>query len=119
MPMQVSTGAELRCTFGAAPAEFSASGEAVTATTPAGTITDVEEENIPPFGMCSAPSNPDVIAAQGSPVPCVPVLIPWTPGAERVTINGIPALTDDSECICSWAGVITVSDAGQEQVTVE
>jgi len=119
MPLQVSTGAEVTCTFGAVPSVFSASSENVAATTPAGVITDVAPENIPPFGMCSAPSNPEVIAAQGSPVPCVPVLSPWTPGAAGVKINGVSALDDASECMCAWAGVVTVTSPGQERVTTE
>ena len=119
MAVQVSTGAEVMCTFGAAPAVFSASSENVAATTPAGVITDVEPENIPTFGMCTAPTNPEVIAAFGSPVPCVPVLTPWTPGATGVMINDIPALDDASVCMCSWAGVVTVGDPGQERVTTE
>jgi hypothetical protein len=60
-----------------------------------------------------------VIAAQGSPVPCVPVLTPWAPGAVGVTINGVTALDDESECVCAWAGFITVSDPGQVRVTTE
>jgi hypothetical protein len=125
MAVQVATGAEVMCTFGDAPAVFSASSENVAATTPAGVITDVEVENIPPFGMCSAPTNPEVISATAAalgvltPVPCFPVLTPWTPGAVGVTINGVAALDDESECMCAWAGVITVSDPGQERVTTE
>jgi hypothetical protein len=123
MAMQVSTGAEVQCAFGDAPAVFSASNENVAATTPAGVVTDVEPENIPPFGMCSSPSNPEVAAATAAalgtltPVPCVPVLSPWAPGAAGVTINGITALDDGSECMCAWAGVITVTNPGQERVT--
>jgi len=45
------------------------------------------------------------------------VLMPWTPGAAGVAINGISALDDASECMCAWAGVITVGDPGQERVT--
>jgi hypothetical protein len=45
--------------------------------------------------------------------------MPWTPGAALVTIDGVPALDDTSECMCAWAGVVTVSDPGQESVTVE
>lgn len=119
MALQVSTGAEVTCTFGAAPAVFIASSENVSATTPAGVITDVEVDNIPTFDMCSAPTNPEVIAALGSPVPCVPVLTPWTPGAVGVTINGVTALDDASVCMCSWAGVVTVGDPGQERVATE
>jgi hypothetical protein len=118
MAVQVSTGAELLCTFGAAPAVFNASSLDVSATTPAGVIIDVTPENIPTFGMCSSPGNP-AVAATGVPVPCLPVLMPWTPGAALVTIDGIPALDDTSECMCAWAGVITVSDPGQLSVTTE
>jgi hypothetical protein len=125
MAVQVCTGAEVECSFGAAPAVFSASGENVAATAPAGVITDVGPENIPPFGMCSAPANPEVISATAAalgvltPVPCVPVLMPWTPGAASVAINGIPALDDESVCTCAWAGVVTVTDPGQVRVTTE
>ncbi|HXT94600.1 MAG TPA: DUF4280 domain-containing protein [Trebonia sp.] len=124
MAVQVSTGAQVECSFGAAPAVFSASGENVAATTAAGVVTDVEEENIPSFGMCSAPTNPDVMAATAAalgtltPAPCVPVLSPWTPGALRVTVNGVAALGSDSKCMCDWAGVIQVIDPGQERVTI-
>lgn len=125
MGVLVSTGALVECAFGAAPCEFAASGENVSATTPTGVITDVEAENIPTFGMCSAPANPEVIAATAAalgvltPVPCTPVLMPWTPGAVGVTINGVPALDDESVCMCAWAGVITVTDPGQVRVTTE
>jgi uncharacterized Zn-binding protein involved in type VI secretion len=118
MGVQVSTGAELACTFGLVPAVFSASSVDVAATTPAGVVTDVTVANIPSFGMCSAPTNPGVIAA-GVPVPCLPVLMPWTPGSARVTINGVPALDDASQCTCAWAGVVTVSSPGQVLVTTE
>ena len=125
MAVQVATGALVMCVFGDAPAEFTASGENVAATTPAGVITDVGPENIPTFGMCTAPANPEVIAATSAalgvptPAPCLPVLSPWTPGAAGVQINGVAALDDESECRCAWAGVITVTDPGQARVITE
>jgi len=118
MAVQVSTGAQVQCSFGTLPAVFDASGLKVSATTSAGVIADVTTENIPTFGMCSAPTNPAVISAGGS-APCLPVLTPWTPGAARVTINGVNALDDASQCTCSWAGIVTVSSAGQQRVTIE
>lgn len=73
--------------------------------------------NVPPFGMCQTLANPQVAsatsAAQGvlTPVPCLPVLAaPWSPGASVVTVDDVPALTDDSTCTCSWTGVIEVTD---------
>ncbi len=125
MPYQVSTGAAVACTFGAAPAEFTASSVDVAATTSAGVITDVSPENIPTFGMCTSLANPTVATATAAasgvlvPQPCVPELSPWTPGAARVTINAISALDDSSQCICAYGGVITVSFPGQAQVTTE
>jgi hypothetical protein len=119
MAAQVSTGAEVLCSFGTIPAVFDASGVEVSATTPAGVITDVTAANLPTFGMCSAPTNPAVVTAGGFPVPCLPVLTPWTPGAARVTINSVNALDDASQCTCSWAGIVTVSSPGQLRVTIE
>lgn len=121
----VVTGAALQCSMGTSPATFTASGTSVSATTPAGVITDVDPSAIPTFGMCQSPANPQVAsataAAEGvlTPQPCVPVLSPWTPGASRVTIGGTPALDDASQCMCSWAGTVTVTSAGQTSVTLQ
>jgi len=126
MGVLVATGAQVECSFGDMPGVFIASAERVAATAPAGVITDVEDENITPFGMCSAPTNPEVITATAAaggtelvPVPCVTVLSPWAPGAVGVTINGVTALDDESDCLCAWAGVVSVTDPGQERVTIE
>jgi hypothetical protein len=118
MAAQVVTGAAVVCTFGTTAAEFSASSLDVAATAPAGVVTDVTVANIPTFGMCSAPANPAVIAAQ-SPAPCLPVLSPWTPGSARVRVDGVSALDDASQCVCAWGGVVTVSSPGQVDVTTE
>ena len=119
MAVQVCTGAMVACTFGVAPAVFTASSVDVDATAPAGVITDVSVENIPTFGMCVSPANPAVSVNPAHTAPCIPVLQPWTPGSARVTIDGIPALDDASECMCAWTGVVTVSSPGQEQVITE
>jgi len=75
--------------------------------------------NIPTLGMCKTQSNPQVAAATSAamgvltPQPCIPVTTSaWSPGASKVTINGIKALTDDSKCSCTWGGSITIQDAG-------
>jgi hypothetical protein len=106
--------------MGASPATFTASGQAVTAQTGAGVVTDIAAENIVTFGMCMSPANPAVAAAMGAPQPCMPVIpAPWSPGSSSVTINGVPALDDSSQCLCTWNGVITVTDAGQTQTTIQ
>ncbi|MGO9080754.1 MAG: DUF4280 domain-containing protein [Streptosporangiaceae bacterium] len=112
MPNLVCTGATLQCSFGAAPSTFAATGIQTSAGSPVGVVSDVTPANVPPFGLCSSPSNPQVAAAEG-PVPCVPVLAPWTPGSARVTISEVSALDDSCTCTCAWAGVVTVSAAGQ------
>jgi Domain of unknown function (DUF4280) len=113
MPDLVCTGATLQCSFGTTPATFSASGIQTSAGGPAGVVTDITLANVPPFGLCTSPSNPQVAAAN-APQPCVPVLVaPWQPGSARVTISGVSALDDSCTCTCTWGGVVTVSAAGQ------
>jgi len=117
MPPLVNMGAQIKCSFGAAPSSLvvipkgpPVNGESK----PAATIMDFAPiANIPPFGMCTAPTNPQVIAAQGAPVPCLPVTTgPWKPGASKTMINKLPALTKNDMCMCAWAGVITVVNPG-------
>lgn len=93
---------------------------------PAATIMDnIPMKNIPPFAMCSAPSNPAVIAATAAklgvftPAPCVPVTsAPWMPGSATVMIKNKPALNSTSKLMCNWGGVIQVTFAGQATVNV-
>jgi hypothetical protein len=128
MPIQVISGAALACSFGAAPSELTVLpvSQVSCSKMPAATISDfVPVENIAPFGMCSSPTNPEVIAATTAalgvptPAPCVPATTtPWTPGAPTVSYGKINALNDASTCLCSWAGVITITDPGQAQTTV-
>jgi hypothetical protein len=119
----VCTGATLQCSFGTSPATFAASGVDVSATSPAGVVTDVSAENVPPFGLCLSLANPAVAAASSAgplvPQPCVPVLSPWTAGSAEVTIGGVCALDDASQCSCAWGGVVTVGSAGQVSASVQ
>jgi hypothetical protein len=122
MPNQVCTGALMTCTFGAAPSTFNATPRPVqTSSMTAGVITDnIPIANVPPFGMCSTPSNPAVASATAAalgvltPMPCVPVLpAPWAPGVPTVLITNIPALDDTCKLTCMWGGVISLTFAGQ------
>jgi hypothetical protein len=128
MPELVVNGAQLTCTFGMAPSPLTvipsgppmqAGGQLIAK------ITDVAPTvNVAPFGMCSAPSNPAVIAAtsaaQGvfTPAPCIPATAsPWAPGSPKVTVGGVPAVTSTCRLICTWGGQISVVQAGQVKVT--
>jgi hypothetical protein len=123
MPDLVCTGAALQCSFGTTPATFAASGNQVSAGSPVGVVTDVAAANVPPFGMCTSLSNPQVASATAAasgtltPQPCQPVLSPWSPGSAQVTVGGVSAVDDSSQCNCTWGGVVTVSDAGQASVS--
>jgi uncharacterized protein DUF4280 len=121
---QVVNGAPMTCSFGASPASLIVlpEGRVNVGSQPAATIMDfVPTENIPPFGMCSTLSNPQVAsattAAQGvlTPQPCIPVTTsPWVPaGAPTVMVGGQPALDNNCTCMCAWGGVIKFTAPGQ------
>ncbi len=97
-----------------------------TVNNPAATIMDnIPMTNVMPFGMCTTPSNPQVAAAtaaaQGvlTPQPCIPVTTaPWTPGSPTVMIKNKPTLNSSSTLMCTWGGVISVTNPGQMTVKV-
>ncbi|MCK5798641.1 MAG: DUF4280 domain-containing protein [Deltaproteobacteria bacterium] len=126
MAQVVIAGAMLQCSFGVAPSSLVVLplGRPM-APMPVATIMDNKPiANILPFGMCSAPSNPTVIAATAAalgvftPAPCVPnTVAPWIPGATKVLVGGIPALTNACTLMCMWGGAISITNAGQMKVT--
>ncbi len=128
MAQLVVMGAGLKCSFGIAPSSLVVIPSAMVngSTMAAATIMDHKPMvNIMPFGMCQAPSNPAVISATAAaagvftPAPCVPATTsPWMPGSPTVTIGKQFALNSTSTCMCTWAGVITVTQAGQATVNV-
>jgi hypothetical protein len=95
--------------------------------TPAATVTDcVPITNLAGYAMCNSPANPAVAAATAAalgvltPMPCVPVPAgTWLPPATKTFVGGIPALKNDAKLMCSWGGVIQVTNAGQVVVQCE
>jgi len=85
-----------------------------------GNITDMAPlANIETFGLCSSPLNPEVDAAAGAPMPCVPVPItPWVSSALTVLVQGSPAIDKTAFLMCTWAGVITIEEPGNVTVMV-
>ena len=128
MAVLVVDGAILTCTFGAAPSALAALPANPTrgSNGAAATIMDFAPMvNIQPFGICSSPANPQVIAATSAaagvftPQPCIPATAsPWVPGSPAVTIGGQPALDSACTCNCLWAGVISVISPGQQAAQV-
>jgi hypothetical protein len=112
-------GAKLKCSEGSSPSSLIVSSHCTDQDEQAVATTEDYHPfaNVPPFGMCKAPSNPAVAAAtaaaQGvlTPQPCVPVLpAPWSPGSSAVAIDGVRVLTADSTCGCTWSGTIEITD---------
>ena len=128
MPNQVVSGAMMTCSFGAAPAALNATtgGPVLAGGPPAATIFDnAPMANVPPFGMCTSPANPQVAAATAAalgvltPQPCIPATAaPWVPGAVTTLVGGKPALHDGCSLMCMWGGVIQIGFAGQATVQV-
>lgn len=128
MPLQVCMGAMLQCTMGMAPSSLVVlpTNQVMTNAVPDANIMDnVPLLNIMPFGMCMSPANPEVAAATAAamgvltPMPCIPnTPAPWVPGAPTVLLANFPALDNVSQLMCVWAGVITITDAGEETVQI-
>lgn len=127
--MQVTDGALLQCSFGAAPAMLGVLpvGKTMATNKPAATIMDnAPMLNIKPFGVCTSLSNPTVAAATAAalgvltPMPCIPAIpAPWVPGSATVMIGNKPALTSDSKCMCAYGGVIQITMPGCFTVQVK
>jgi hypothetical protein len=127
MAMQVCMGAMLQCSFGAAPSALVVLPQnRVLTGSPAANIMDNKPTvNILPFGMCSSIANPTVAAATAAasgvltPMPCVPVTpAPWVPGAATVLMGGMPALDSQSKLMCTWGGVIQITNPGEFTVAI-
>jgi Domain of unknown function (DUF4280) len=123
VPKQVVNGAMLMCSMGTSPSSLTVLPVNMVdvENKPSATIQDfVPMVNIMPFGMCISPANPQVAAATAAamgvltPQPCIPMTTsPWAPGATQTYINNIPALDDASKCNCVWAGIVSITFAGQ------
>ena len=128
MPKQVVNSATLKCSMGLAPSTLVVLPVPmlIVGYQPAANIMDNKPlVNILPFGMCQSPSNPTVAAATAAafgvltPMPCVPVTAaPWMPGAPTVLIANLPALNDCSKCMCTWGGVIEITNPGQTSTDI-
>lgn len=120
-------GTLLKCSFGNAPVPLMVlPDKKVNSMLPAATAADhIPLLNILPFGMCSNPANPMVIAATAAamgvltPVPCIPCTVQeWTGASEKVKIKGKKALNMDSRLQCLYGGSIQAQAPLQPRVLV-
>ena len=123
MAFQVCMGAQLQCSFGAAPSNLVVlpANRVLTSNMPAANIMDHKPMvNILPFGTCMSLANPTVASATSAamgvltPMPCIPMTSsPWVPGVPTVLIANFPAVDNMCKVMCNWGGVIQVVSAGQ------
>lgn len=127
MSFCVCGGAMMACSFGMAPSTLMVTPVNKTLSVmPIATIMDnVPMMNIMPFGMCSSLANPTVAAATATalgvltPMPCIPVIVgPWAPGSPTVLIGNYPALNNTCKLMCSWGGVIQITNPGTTNIQV-
>ncbi len=120
-PPVVTEGAPLRCSFGASPTALQVPPHRAlrVANRRLALVTDHAAAHVPPFGMCRAPTNPQVAAATAAangvltPQPCVPALdAPWSPGASRARGSAGAVLHEGCTAACRWGGVVTIDPAG-------
>lgn len=114
----VTQGTILKCSFGNIPTPMVVlPDKKVKSTLPVATKSDhIPLLNILPFGMCSNPSNPMVIAATAAamgvftPMPCIPCTVEdWTQSCPKVKVHGKEALNMDSQLKCMYGGNIQVT----------
>jgi hypothetical protein len=128
MALPYVASASLVCSFGMAPSTLNVlpTRGVLIEGKPAATIEDVQPlVNIPPFGMCTSLSNPEVASATAAalgtltPMPCVPVPAgPWEPPSVTTLIGGVPAVSEGAVCNCAWGGVMTVTFTGTTHTTL-
>ncbi len=118
----VTATAQCTCSMGVAPSALVVLPDKMVLgeNKPAATIMDNKPMvNVMPFAMCQSIANPQVAAATAAalgvltPMPCVPVTpAPWAPGSPTVLIKNQPALNNSSKLMCTWAGVISITNPG-------
>ena len=117
MAIETCMSAMCMCSFGVAPSTLMVLpiSRTLTSNKPAATIQDhIPFMNIMPFGMCTSPANPMVIAQLGAPAACIPLTTsPWIIGSPLVMIGNQPALSNSSMLMCNWAGVINITMPGE------
>lgn len=122
----VVLGGQCQCSFGTAPSALTVlpTNRVLAQGRPAATIMDhIPLVNVLPFGQCMTLSNPTVAAATAAalgvltPMPCIPVTsAPWTPMSPTTLIGGNPALVDGAQTVCTWGGIIEITNPGSTTV---
>ena len=125
MGFLVCGGSPTQCSFGMTPSVLNVTPEnKVLGNAPIACMNDnIVMKNIMPFGMCMSLSNPMVAAATAAalgvltPQPCLPVIAaPWAPPLPKVLIGSTPAISMDSQLMCSYGGIIKLISPVQTNI---
>lgn len=123
----VIQGTLLKCNFGNLPAPIMVlPDKKVNSMLPVAVKSDhIPILNILPFGMCSNPANPMVLAATAAalgvltPVPCIPCTVnAWSKACSKIKIHGKEAINMDSQLKCLYGGNIQITAPVQPTVLI-
>lgn len=109
MPQKVTDTAQLSCNQGMTLSNLSVTSQDFS--TAEGKYIATEEDkqanvNIKPFGQCK------LKPSSGGYLPCIPAPTDWQKTTEKDTINNYKILTEESFCICSTGGKISIDIKG-------
>ena len=126
MSFPVVATATVMCTFGVGTSTLVSTNKIMVENKPILTVNDCSfGANVLPFPMCSAPSNPAVIAAtaaaMGVPTPstCLGTFLgPWVPERADILFGGQPCVTEKCSLNCLWGGMIKIISPGQTTTSI-
>ena len=124
MGTYVCKGAKLKCSFGSDQSDLGVMPPD-TVLLDGKSMANIQDSKpmmiIQPFGQCKSLVNPTVFAATTAnygvlrEMPCIPnTTAPWIPGNMTTLVKGQPALMNDDKLMCMWAGVIEITNDGQD-----
>lgn len=123
MATYVCGTAQMQCNMGSTPSVLSVLPvrTILLSNKPMANISDNQPMvNIASFGLCRSLANPTVASATSAamgaltPMPCIPnTTSPWLNGKTDLLLKGQPALLDNCQLICNWAGNIKLNSNGQ------
>lgn len=109
MSQKITDTAQLSCNQGTIPSNLTVTSQNFSTAENKLIATEEDKQsnvNIKPFGQCK------LKPTSGGYLPCIPAPTSWQKTTEKDTINDYKILTEDSFCMCSIGGKITVDNKG-------
>jgi hypothetical protein len=108
MPEKLTEQATLICDKGTAPAQLKVTSQTFSYANDKLVATEQDKAtniNIASFGVCAITRST-----------CIPAAIAWQHTTQKDDINGFKILTEDSTCMCSIGGTISVQHKGHSEM---